>query len=275
MKTKSLKMWVAPLFMGMTLTACGGDFDKNSDSNKTMSAVGFIHTFKNESDFDDVLIRNVIEVQKDMFVQVRKNIDGSSTTLSLKEGDSFTVLKKEKDKNGKEYVQIYLEDENQSDDVQEVVWISVDDFDSEAFVMVDLEDPFDDNGEEIVELESEDSQIMTSAQKKKSKKRGKKKMTYCYRFVKIRLQKLGLVKVYLPGGSAYQAAGILPKHGFKRTSRGVGGARINDVCVYTGGNGGNGHIEIRTAGGWWYGYGVKSHSIGTRSHRLIACFSKG
>lgn len=102
-----------------------------------------------------------------------------------------------------------------------------------------------------------------------------KKMTYCYRFVKMYLMKKGLVRGYLPGGSAWMAKNYLPSHGFHRLGGGPSASRVNDVCVYTGGNGNNGHIEVRTASGWYYGYGYKSSPISLNNHRLIACYRKG
>lgn len=98
------------------------------------------------------------------------------------------------------------------------------------------------------------------------------RMTYCYRYVKKYLLKVGLVKVYLPGASAYQAATILPKHGFKKVSRKPSQAIVNDVCVYKGGPAGHGHIEIKTSKGWYYGYGYKSSPIKNRI--FIGCYHK-
>ncbi len=102
----------------------------------------------------------------------------------------------------------------------------------------------------------------------------KKPMTYCYRFVKLYLLKKGLVRSYLPGGSAWMATKYLPAHGFRLTGRGPGSSRVNDVCVYSGGNGNNGHIEVRAPAGWYYGYGYKKAPISLRNHRLKGCFSK-
>jgi hypothetical protein len=104
--------------------------------------------------------------------------------------------------------------------------------------------------------------------------RGKGGMTYCYRYVKEYLLQAGLVPVYLPGSSAWQAASILPRYGFHNTGTGPAGARDNDVCVYSGGRGGNGHIEVMRSGKWWYGYGFIDHPISLVNHRLIGCFRK-
>ncbi len=98
-------------------------------------------------------------------------------------------------------------------------------------------------------------------------------MTYCYRYVKEYLLSHGLVKSYLPGGSAYMAADVLPAYGWHKIAGGPAAAQVNDVCVYRGGKGGNGHAEVRVPGGWYYGYGVKSHSIGP-SHPFIGCYRK-
>lgn len=98
------------------------------------------------------------------------------------------------------------------------------------------------------------------------------RMTYCYRYVKQYLLKVGLVKVYLPGASAYMAANILPKHGFKKVSRKPSQAIVHDVCVYKGGPSGHGHIEVKTSKGWYYGYGYKKNPIQNRI--FIGCFHK-
>lgn len=100
----------------------------------------------------------------------------------------------------------------------------------------------------------------------------RKKMTYCYRYVKLYLLDKGLVKSYLPGASAYMAASILPKHGFKKVSRKPSNAIVNDVCVYRGGPSGHGHIEVMTSKGWYYGYGYKQSPIKNRT--FIGCFHK-
>ncbi|MCB9072536.1 MAG: hypothetical protein H6623_02865 [Bdellovibrionaceae bacterium] len=98
------------------------------------------------------------------------------------------------------------------------------------------------------------------------------RMTYCYKYVKLYLLKKKLVSVYLPGGSAYMAASILPKYNFARVSRGPSQAIVHDVCVYKGGPAGHGHIEVKTSQGWYYGYGYKSASIKNRI--FIGCFHK-
>lgn len=97
-------------------------------------------------------------------------------------------------------------------------------------------------------------------------------MTYCYRYVKQYLLQTGQVKVYLPGVSAWEAAGILPKHGFRRTGHSPASAKNGEVCVYSGGPQGHGHIEVKRNGKWWYGYGFKPNPISGR--RFIACFAK-
>ena len=98
------------------------------------------------------------------------------------------------------------------------------------------------------------------------------RMTYCYRYVKKYLLQTGQVKTYLPGGSAYQAASILPKYGFHRTGHSPASASNGEVCVYSGGPQGHGHIEVKRNGKWWYGYGFIDHPIRNRS--FIACFAK-
>ncbi|MCO5141624.1 MAG: hypothetical protein M9962_00880 [Oligoflexia bacterium] len=107
----------------------------------------------------------------------------------------------------------------------------------------------------------------------KKKKKGKKKMTYCYRYVKQYLLKKKLVKVYLPGVNARDAAKILPKHGFKKTGHTPRTAKNGEVCVYTGGC--CGHIEVKINGKFWYGYGYKDKPINELLPRpFLGCFTK-
>lgn len=99
-----------------------------------------------------------------------------------------------------------------------------------------------------------------------------KKQTYCYRYVKQYLLKTGQVNTYLPGSAAVQAYKILPKYGFRITGHGPNNALNGEVCVYSGGSKGYGHIEVKRNGSWWYGYGYISHPI--RGRIFLACFSK-
>lgn len=149
-----------------------------------------------------------------------------------------------------------------SDDSQEVLdlWVNASELESLNLSAVDDVDPFDEFG---FDLEPTDELDLFAL---------RKKMTYCYRYVKQYLLKHGLVKVYLPGASAYMAAKELPKHGFKKVSRKPASAIVNDVCVYRGGPSGHGHIEVRTSKGWYYGYGYKASPIQNRT--LISCFHK-
>lgn len=98
------------------------------------------------------------------------------------------------------------------------------------------------------------------------------KQYYCYRYVKQYLLKAGLVHVYLPGSYAAQAYQILPKYGFHITGHSPHTALIGEVCVYSGGPQGYGHIEVLRPGGWWYGYGYIKHPIQNR--HFMACFTK-
>ncbi len=100
----------------------------------------------------------------------------------------------------------------------------------------------------------------------------RRRMTYCYRYVKKYLLSTGQVKTYLPGASAYQAYWILPKHGFVKTTSSPTSATNGEVCVYSGGPQGHGHIEVKRDGKWWYGYGFKDQPITKR--KFMGCFKK-
>lgn len=116
-----------------------------------------------------------------------------------------------------------------------------------------------------------DETDVAAARSGQPRRRAGKKIGSCYKMVKQYLLRKGMVRTYLPGGSAYMAAGILPRHGFSRTGTGPGGAQINDVCVYRGGWHGHGHIEVRVAGGWYYGPTSRNSMKG---RTFIGCFRK-
>lgn len=182
----------------------------------------------------------------------------------------FIVLQTAIDDEGKEWIRLGVEytEKNQSVRGPSDVWISLADFLNANIVLI----------EEIVS-EGTDLSMDLSSGEKKINLAGRDyfvarvlRMTYCYRYVKKYLLKVDLVKVYLPGASAYMAANILPKHGFRRTSRGPSKSIKHDVCVYRGGPSGHGHIEIMTTKGWYYGYGYKKYPI--KNRKLISCFYK-
>lgn len=124
---------------------------------------------------------------------------------------------------------------------------------------------------EEAEFEEEEEEISDSIFTQ-VKKKARKKMTYCYRYVKRYLISTGQVKTYLPGESAYMAAKLLPKHGFRNTGHSPSSAQNGEVCVYSGGPQGHGHIEVKRNGKWWFGYGYNASPMQNR--KFIACFAK-
>ena len=96
--------------------------------------------------------------------------------------------------------------------------------------------------------------------------------SYCYRYVKLYLLHTGKVHTYLPGSAAVQAAHILPKFGFQITGHAPSHALRGEVCVYSGGPQGYGHIEVFRKRGWWFGYGFRPHPMTGR--HFLACFTK-
>jgi len=219
----------------------------------------------------------VFAVKQNRRLEVYSETHGSEGELRLKHGDTVNILDLEKQSDGTTWAQVAIDRDETSnvDDDTNIYWVPLMSLANNDFVPVIDEDPYDENGEELAEIdEIVNINPLLAKAKKKGKVRRVRKMTYCYRYVKARLLKMGLVKIYLPGVSAYSAATTLPKHGFRKTGRGRNKARTNDVCVYSGGNGGNGHIEIKVAGGWWYGYGVKPDPISLNGRKLITCFYK-
>jgi hypothetical protein len=151
-------------------------------------------------------------------------------------------------------------------DVEAEVWVRVADL-TAGRLLTKLEEGEID---EAVALGDTDLFAATEVASRRGQRGRRRGVTLCYRYVKLYLLRTGKVRTYLPGGSAYMAAGVLPRHGFRRTGTGPGGARVGDVCVYRGGR--HGHIEVLTSGGWYYGYGYKSAPISNR--RFVACFRK-
>jgi hypothetical protein len=179
--------------------------------------------------------------------------DGAAPAFSLGAGSEIAVLGKHEDAALGTLVHVGI-DAQENTGTPTDLWVSERDLPQDALEPYAPADE-EDNGE------AQDGDF--SAQKA---------MTYCYRYVKQYLLQTGQVKVYLPGVSAWQAAGILPKHGFRRTGHSPSTARNGEVCVYSGGPAGHGHIEVKRNGRWWYGYGFKPNPMSGR--RFIACFAK-
>lgn len=176
-------------------------------------------------------------------------------SIILEEGAEIAVIERKDDPNVGSLVRIGLDVEEGSE-LPSDFWIRAEELPASALIPFapaeDIEDSAVEQGDEIDLF--------------------RKKMTYCYRYVKQYLLQTGKVKVYLPGVSAWQAAGILPKHGFRKTGNTPASARNGEVCVYSGGPKGHGHIEVKRNGKWWYGYGFKANPIANR--RFIGCFYK-
>jgi len=203
--------------------------------------------------------RSTDEAKVDLYemnsgITLDARIDGSDELqpVNVEAGAVVSVIEQSTDG---QWVRLGIE--NGDDNVLDV-WVSRATADQMDMSVIQDSDPYDADGNEIPSLNEQFSL--------------RKKMTYCYKYVKLYLLNHGMVKSYLPGGSAYMAYGILPKYGFKLVNRKPSGAIVNDVCVYGGGNGGNGHIEIKTSKGWYYGYGYISHPIA--NHPLKGCFHK-
>ena len=173
----------------------------------------------------------------------------NDSEITIPADSLFTVLENAVDANGQTMVHVGLDSDA---NVPSDFWARSTEVDSSALVAVS---------------DVQGSSDLLGAQ-------GVKGMTYCYKFVKMYLLKIGLVRGYLAGGSAWMAKSALPSAGFHMNGRRPAQAQVNDVCVYYGGRGGNGHIEVRTAAGWYYGYGYKPAPITLVNHSLIGCYSK-
>lgn len=106
--------------------------------------------------------------------------------------------------------------------------------------------------------------------------RGRRGMTYCYRYVKKHLLKEGLVDSYIPGGSAYMAIKSLPKYGFKRLYvSNPEKAPMGSICVYDRDKRNrHGHIEVKKSDTcYWFGYGCNKNSMYGRRD-FYDCYAK-
>ncbi len=188
--------------------------------------------------------------------------DQNSTAAVLPRGTGVTILETKQDERLGSLVHLGVDSDDPS--LPSDVWVKMSDSTLAGFAKVpEAEDAA------FADARSDDGSVVDVRGR-----RGRGGMTYCYRYVKQYLMKVGLMKTYLPGGSAYMAAKTLPRYGFHKTGSGPESAQINDVCVYHGGRGNNGHIEVRVAGGWYWGYGIKPHSITRVNHPFLGCFRK-
>jgi hypothetical protein len=180
-----------------------------------------------------------------------KYVGADGAEGNLPAGTSVTMLET---KDG--YLHLGVDSDDAS--LPSEVWVKLDDASRAQF---------------LAQAESDLADDEATLEDRVAGRRGRGGMTYCYRYVKQYLQNHGLVKSYLPGASAWMGAGVLSRMGWKNIG-GPANARVNDVCFYHGGRGGNGHAEVRVAGGWYYGYGVKGSPISRANHSLIGCYRK-
>lgn len=240
---KRTKMFLSGLALSacvLSLTGCGkAGAEASADPAREEAAVDFSHT--------GYVLREEVVLSP-----VGEN---AVKPFTLPPGSELAVLGEKEDAQGGKLLHLGI-DANEESGVPSDLWISERDLPEAA---LEPYAPADENELSDEDVSQEDYEIL-------------KKMTYCYRYVKQYLLQTGKVKVYLPGASAWQAASILPKHGFRRTGHSPATAKNGEVCVYSGGPQGHGHIEVKRNGKWWYGYGFKANPISGR--RFMGCFYK-
>lgn len=238
------KKYFILLSLPLVLTACGSD----ESGRQEAASVAAVASIENNANYQTGA---PLEVTADGQTQV------------IPEGTSLTVLESKEDARLGAMVRVGISSDNSK--LPSEGWVRLEELKASKLELLPEGD-----------LEEEDADLSLGSEQLGRKVRaGKRKMTYCYAYVKKYLIKAGLVSTYLPGGSAYQAAGILPKYGFYRIAGGPESAQLNDLCVYRGGRGGNGHIEVRVPGGWYYGYGIKPAPITRVNHPFLGCYRKG
>ncbi len=238
------------LVSALTLTACG--YGKNRDEPQRGGAeiVSALDSSSHQ-DFsqDSFVVTRAFEIPA-----FEKETLSAAGSVRFDANDELLILEKKFDSQLGNLVRIGLDKEDLTAfEFERDFWVRERDLPTELLEQYVAPEEIEDTFDEVL-----------------AKKR---RMTYCFRFVKKYLLSTGQVKTYLPGSSAYQAYSILPKYGFRKTGNGPGSARNGEVCVYSGGPQGHGHIEVKRNGKWWYGYGYKSKPIANR--KFLACFVKG
>jgi hypothetical protein len=240
----------------LVLTGCGRATDDQSKS-EVASATAIAQT-KQDNNYVTGAEMRIVSAEQ----------DGSARVLPR--GSNVTILETKKDEKLGTLVHLGVDSDDES--MPSEVWVSMSDAAKAGFEKLPESDVSDED--QVSSDSSENGAFLDVARRRSSGRRGGGGMTYCYRYVKQYLIKIGKVKSYLPGASAWMAATVLPQYGFHKTGGGPESAQLNDVCVYRGGRGGNGHAEIKVKGGWYYGYGVIGHPINRSTHPFIGCFRK-
>lgn len=204
---------------------------------------------------DEAVRETIYEVNSDVTLNAKLGANDELQPVQISPGSAIAVIEESVDGT---WVRLGIQ--NTEEDSTLDVWVTSESMNSLDLSVLSDSDPYDADGNEI------------TAQNELEQFSLRKKMTYCYKYVKLYLLNKGMVKSYLPGGSAYMAYNILPKHGFKKVSRKPANAIVHDVCVYKGGPAGHGHIEIKTSQGWYYGYGYKASPMKNRV--FMGCFHK-
>lgn len=288
MKQPNIKHTLCALALATTLSACGtgkmnGDPLAQSNQNSALgengnqnlsdpNASGPDSSNVNPGDEDvGISAGTTLETSKELSVTVQGVPDGNYRELlgkkvTIPAGTSLSVLETKMVENQGLMLRLGI-DANEEAGLPSDIWVSAGDIPEDALAHV--EDGDYENDDAAVDSPSDEYLDPTRKTRK-----ARKKMTYCYRYVKQYLLKTGKVKTYLPGTSAYTAANTLPKYGFHKTGHSPATAQEGEVCVYRGGNGGNGHIEVKRGGKWWYGYGFKPNPITPNNHPFIGCYAK-
>jgi hypothetical protein len=233
------------------LCGCGnGPIDKISDSTTQTNLNSFAA--------GDFVARSALRVRS----VPQEGDENPANDFEIPEGTSVSVIETKVDPQHGTIVRLGI-DADEDSALPSDLWVSLDHALLAGLVQEEVG---------VEEEEEVEEDVGAFENVKKAVKKSKKKMTYCYRYVKRYLMSTGKVKVYLPGNSAYMAAKTLPKHGFRNSGHTPANAKNGEVCVYSGGPKGHGHIEVKRDGKWWYGYGFSANSM--KNRKFIACFIK-
>ncbi len=238
-----MKSLLIPVLCVSILTACGS-------GNKNQSPTAAAESVQQEVTSSSFSLANsvaVATVSEDSAL-----VNASDKVFVLPKGTDLTVLETRYDETHGELMHLGIDSDSES--MPSDIWVKA---------SAELKESLTQNilPSELEEIQEEG--FVNAA---------RRKMTYCYRFVKQHLLKTGKVRVYLPGVSAWMAYRELPKHGFRLTGHSPANAANGEVCLYKGGRQGHGHIEIKINGKWWYGYGYLNQPM--RGRIFMGCFAK-
>ena len=238
-----------------------------------------VHFNASADEASDLLLRgtlengNMIQLNGDLSLDAVQAVYGDDsmrlgTRVSLKDNTILTVVKDERLSKGT--ITFVLDTDDTTPEIPTMIEVSAAQLfaDPQAVSYVDLDQTIDDGDPDAIlsYLDQDDGLVGAKAKggvciMKRGKGGKKYKQCYCYRFVKAAVAG----RISLSGGEARNAYGQLAgRKGWSKV--GFAATRIGDICVW--GGKGAGHVAVKKACGWYWGFCTKAGS----KRPLMGCF---